>query len=82
MAYEPSPNCSNLVYPSDLPNGESPPNAENLLVLLGAGSGPRKTSDFGLGGLRGRNITLASSLISSSSNFESLDTDNCLCTLS
>jgi hypothetical protein len=57
------------------------PKAENRLVRLG-GSGPRKTSDFGRGGRRGRRITLASSLISSSKSFESLETDSCLCTLS
>lgn len=58
------------------------PNAENLLVLLGGGSGPRKTSDLGRGGRRGRKITLASSRISSSRSLESLETESCRCTLS
>lgn len=53
------------------------PNAENLLVRRGPGSGPRKTSDFGRGGRRGLKITRASSRISSSRSLESLDTDSC-----
>lgn len=57
------------------------PKAENLLVLLG-GSGPRKTSDLGRGGRRGRRITLASSRMSSSRSLESLETESCRCTLS
>lgn len=58
------------------------PKAENRFVLLRCFSPPRNTSDLGRGGRRGRNITMASSRISSSRSFESLDTESCRCTLS
>lgn len=59
------------------------PNADNLFILRGGCVvGPRKTSDFGRGGLRGLKMTLASSRMSSSRSFESLETDSCRCTLS
>lgn len=58
------------------------PNAEKRFARLGGGSGPKKTSDFGRGGRRGRKITRASSLISSSRSLESLETESCRWTLS
>lgn len=52
------------------------PNAEYRLVRLWFWSFIRNTSDLGLGGFLGLSITRVSSQISSSSNFESDDTDN------
>ncbi len=51
------------------------PNAEYLLDFL-FWAWSRKTSDFGLGGLRGLRITLTSSPISSSSSLESEEVDS------
>lgn len=59
------------------------PKAENRFVrLCSEPCSLSNTSDFGLGGFFGRSITFASSLMSSSSNLLSDDTDNCLFTLS
>ena len=57
----------------------------NALKRLRRGCGSclfRKTSDLGLGGFLGRIMTRVSSLISSSNNLLSDETDNCLWTRS
>ncbi|KAJ8884427.1 hypothetical protein PR048_016284 [Dryococelus australis] len=57
------------------------PKAEYRLVRLCC-SLFRKTSDLGRGGFLGLRMTRASSRMSSSSSFESLDTESCRCTRS
>lgn len=67
------------------PQKKLTPKAENLLVRLFCVWSAllfRNTSDLGLGGFFGLNITLVSSCISSSNNLESEDTDSCLLTVS